>query len=617
MSYAQVVVGLPVEGPFDYAVPVNFKDKIAVGSRVGVSFGPKNLVGYVVKLTRTTRLKKTKEITELLDEYPVLDRTILELARELAVYNFCSWGEAIETALPEPLRSGRRFTKLAAPSAESNELSVEPGEIILLHDIGGRARWDVYLQEIRNTLDCKRSALLICPDVTEVFQAKDTFKAKLGIEPVVLYRKQPRELDEWLKVRESRAQLVIGARSAVFAPLTDLGLVIIDEEENSVYKQDQVPHYHARHAGILRSAISGAKLILGSAAPSLEAMQLVRQGKARCIQLPKAGAFPEVKLIDRRHLPYQDRKARVILPRLLSDSIFSVLTNKGKTLLFINRKGFATFAVCLSCGAALKCPRCSVNLAYHFESKSLACHRCNFRMEIPDLCPSCNAGYIKYSGTGTEKIESEVARIFPAARIKIIETEADLSLSDADIFVSTSFITKSTGLSFDLIGVLDIDNMLNRVDFRAAEKAFAVLSALAGFTDKQVLIPTSFPSHHVFLSLMKKDPGLFYEEEFKERKQLGYPPYKHIAAVKLRAKYEEKVERSARALFEKFNGSDKSKGVEVVSVSPAQPAKLRGNYYWQILLKSAQPEDITGFLKNNLKNFLHSGIIVTVDMDPL
>lgn len=613
MLYAKIVVGLAVSGPFDYIVPEAIKEKIKVGVRVWVSFGTRRIVGYVVGLAKKSGVKNLKPVLELIDEQPLLTEKLLLLTKWIADYYCCSWGEAIETAIPEDLRKGK---KTGDASGVLKVETTEASPYLLIHDLDGQARWDVYIAEIKKALDSKLSAILLLPDVPYVFKARDTIEKRLGINARILYRKQPKELEEWVKLKDNEPKVVVGTRSAVFAPLSNLGLMIIDDEEDSVYKQEQAPHYHAREAGLTRSKLEGFKLILGSRAPSLESFYLSKKQKAKYTLIPRRKEFPEVKIIDTRRLPFQAGKKKAILSRLLEDSIYSVLNEKGKTLLFLNRRGFATSATCHNCGKVLKCPRCSINLVYHFKEDLLGCHYCNFKMQPPKICPECNSGYIKFSGAGTEKIESELARIFPQARINILD-ENNLNPQNSDIAIATSSVIRQAGLEFDLIGVLGIDNALNRVDFRSTEKVSGLLSGLISLTRKKFLIQTGLPAHHCFQALLKKDANFFYEEELKQRRQLGFPPYKHMVLVKLRAKIEDKVKDAAESLCANLREINKSKDIEIVAVNPSNPAKLRGNYHWQVLLRCSKVIAASAFLRNSLKNFRHSGIIVTVDVDPL
>jgi primosomal protein N' (replication factor Y) len=280
------------------------------------------------------------------------------------------------------------------------------------------------------------------------------------------------------------------------------------------------------------------------------------------------------------------------------------LAEKGKVLLVINRKGFATTVACHNCGVALKCPRCNINLVFHFDEDKLKCHHCNFKMPLPKICPHCNTGYIKYFGLGTEKVESELARIFPQARI------------GQDILVSTGSIINHPELNFDLIGVLAIDNSLNRVDFRAAEKTFSMLSGIISLTSKKVIIQSANSNHHCFQALIKNDPQLFLKEELKQRRQLQFSPFRHMILLKIRGADLDKVKKAAQDLFQRLN-KIKTASLKLLALNPGQPAQLRGNFYYQILMRAPSVEKASHFLKLHLKEEHFSGIIVTVDVDPV
>jgi primosomal protein N' (replication factor Y) len=608
------VVGLPVSGPFDYIVPAEIAKKIQIGSRVWVDFRGRRIGGYVVAISRQSNIKKLKTLSELIDALPLLDKNMLLLTKEVSDYYCSTWGEVIETALPEALRKGKPITIAEGIKIKQDKCKTD---YLLVHDLDGQARWDVYIERIKEVLSLNKSVILLSPDINSIKKAKNIIDEKIGCFSGISYRKQPQELNEWVKIKQGKAKLVVGTRSAIFAPLGNLGLIIIDEEEDSVFKQDQVPHYNAREVAFMRARIERAKLILGSVSPSLETFYLHKKNRIKYLNLQRKKVFPEIKIIDTRHLPYQEKRQRLVFSRFLTDSIYSVLGLEGKVLLFLNRRGFATHATCHNCGISLKCPRCNINLVYHFEANILNCHYCNFKMETPKICPHCNSGYIKFSGVGTEKIESELSRIFPQAKITRLDTNKNVEINDADIFVSTSSIFKRHNLNFDLIGVLSVDNSLNRIDFRASEKTFALLAGLLGLTNKQIIIQTSFPQHHCFKAITEKDTSFFYEKELKERFQLKFPPYKHIILVKLRGKNADSAKRLSQLLFERLKGSSNNKSIKIVSLNPCQPSKLRGNFYWQVLIIGGNIKKIVDFLKIKLKVFAHSGIIITVDVDPV
>lgn len=618
MLYARIVFGLPVEGPFDYIVPVAFHKKIKIGSRVWVSFGRRRLLGYTVGLASKTHIKNIKPILEVVDDVALLDTKMLLLTKKLSEYYCCSWGEAIETALPEKLRKGRKVTLHLKDTSQARQTG-RP-EVILLHDLDLGARWGFYFNFIRETLGSGKSVIILLPDIQSLLKIKEKISSVLGVEAIILYRKHASEPEAWARIREGKSSLVLGTRSAVFAPVNNLGLLIVDEEQDSVYKQDQVPHYHAREIAFMRVNIEKkAKLVLGATLPSLEMFYLAKQDKVSYNILPRNKAFPEIRIIDTFHSGTNFTENKALIPKVLTDAIYATLNSKGKILLFLNRKGFATSASCRHCGITLKCPRCNINLTYYFKENMLHCQYCNFKMTPPPhICPNCNSDYIRYRGSGTEKIESEISRLFPQAKIIRLDKQKHIDNNEADIFISTQAIIREDNLDFSLIIILGLDNSLNRIDLRASEKVFSLLAGLLGLTTGKIIIPTRLARNHCLRALLSKNISLFYNEELKYRKTLMFPPYRHLALVKLRSKEEERARISARNLFDKlvkYNKKDKS--IEVISVNPGQPAKLRGNFYWQILIRSPGAENISRFLKISLKDFPHSGIIVTVDVDPL
>ncbi|MFA5118013.1 MAG: primosomal protein N' [Candidatus Omnitrophota bacterium] len=619
--FAQVHLGLPIEGPFDYSVPLEFQQKIKPGSRVFVHFRAKKMVGYVVGLSDKTDIPRVKPLLGCIDDFPVLNHELLALTREVSEYYCCSWGEAIETALPQGLRKGK-LLQLSCEVPLERQDQTSPAlkgqaqaSTMIIQDWGGKLRWERYWEALQPVLKRKESAIILVPDVDAVARAQILVAEKFRIPVGVLYRDCPAEMSEWLRIKEGGVQIIVGTRSAVFAPAQNLGLIIVDEEQDQAFKQDQVPHYHARDAALMRAGMSHARCLLASSAPSLESFYLAEKGKAEFLRLEEKEA-PRVKIIDLKNLPLFNRKKALVLTLYVQDAIESALAAGEKILLFINRKGFATFAACHHCGAVLKCPRCNINVVYHYKSNVLSCHYCNYKIKPPEICPQCNSGYIKYSGAGAEKIESELCRLFPQAVIKQIEEGEGSDLTIADIFVASQAVLKCTVESFGMVVVLAIDYELNRVDFRASEKTFSLLSSLLRLSAKQMLIQTSLPHHYCFAALEQNNPALFYDEELSMRKQLEFPPVRHMGLVKIRGKNEEKVQTTSQSLFTLLQEKAAQNDVSVISVNPGVHVKLRGNFYWQIVLHAGTAQKLSSFLKSSLKKVSHSGIIVTVDIDP-
>lgn len=603
MLYAKVIFNLPVEGPFDYIIPEHLQKEAKPGARVWVSFGRKRSAGFIVAVTVKTAVKNLKPISSVIDKTIFFGRGMLSLTNELSRYYCVSWGQMLHAAVPGVLQSPRPLPELK-PIALKPETGIAPKlENLLVFGQEFQARWNIYIEAIKHALAGNKTVIVLLPNISALNRAKDLLASGINSSIAALYRNEPEELREWVRIKEGRVNIVVATRSGIFAPVKNLGLIIIDEEENPSYKQDQSPHYHARQAAFARAKIDDARVILGSASPSLESIYLAKKNKIKILRIGQEKSLPEVKIINAGFI-HGAALGRSVFSKYLQDAIAESLTAKEKILLFLNRRGFATFASCSRCNLVLKCPRCSVNLVFHSAENILNCHYCNFKMPAPQICPSCNSGYIRYSGSGTEKIESELARIFPQAE-------------PAEITVATASVIAKHEHNFGLVGLLSIDNFLNRADFRAAEKTFNLMTTFLGLAEKKIVIQTALASHHCFEALLKADPDIFYEEELRQRKQLKFPPYQHIVLVKLRAVNQQKVEEAAAALFNQLTRNNRDKAIEILSVNPAQPYKLRGKFYWQILLKAASVLKLSGFLKSQLNIFKHSGIIVTVDVDPL
>ena len=459
--------------------------------------------------------------------------------------------------------------------------------------------------------------VMILPDKISVDKALEKLNSQIGVPVGVVYQKNKNLLSQWLLIKEGKVKIACGTRSAIFSPFDDIGLVILDEESDQSYKQEQVPHYHAREAAFMRANIDNAKLIFGSKTPSLEMVYLCHGKVVESPAFLKEKNDVEVKIVDTKYSGHGKKKG--VFSQYSQDLINLAVNESGKVLIFAAQEGFATLAICPHCGFSFKCQRCSAHLVYHLKSGTMSCRYCNFTQTPDKICPSCKASYIKYFGSGREKISSELERIFPGKRIRDLDkSEAlNININDGDIFIFSKSTIKHIREDFDLVVAVGIDTILGRVDFRAAEKSFALLWDLLRFARKKLIVQTDVPKHYCFQALQKKNPEVFYEEELKQRKQLNFPPYAHLGFIKLRGISEDKVKKSSEDLFDKLREIKKPKVFKLVSVNPARPLKLRGKYCWEILLSFKNPPEVSNFLKTYLKNFRHSGIIVTVDIDPL
>lgn len=612
--YAQVVFGLPLENAFDYFIPPKLERELKKGSRVIVSFGRHNLIGFVVGKSRKTTIKKTKPILELIDKIPIFDKSMLRLSKGLSSYYACSLGQAIEATLPQTIRQGQSLV-IEPPVLQLNQPADKKSEIILLHDVNGKKRWQVYFKETKKTLEEQGQVIVLFSDFRSALSAQKRFAEFLGIEVGLWHSRQraKEELEQWRKIKEGKINVVVGIRQAVFSPFINLGLIIIDEEEDEVYKQEQVPYYHASHIAQMRAADLGARLILASTLPRLESWHSAKKRKFIYLPVEINVSKEGFKIIDLHEATFLKGKKRLMLPVSLEDAINQILKEKGRILLFVSRRGFARFCVCQSCGWVLKCPRCNINLIYYYKKKELVCHYCNYRRKLPLICPECESGYIRCRGLGTEKLESELYRLYPGVKIACVDRENQILPEDAQIIISTQYILKLIPGNLDLVAVISEDVTLNRPDFRAAEKSLYLLLRLAGLGRKRMLIQTNLAGHYIFQALIKNDLGLFYNQELVFRKQSGLPPFSHMIKIKVRSRKQPRAEKAAYELFEILNKGD----INVVSVSPDFPAKIRDKFYMQILIKTKGVRKTVRLIKRALHNFQPGGIIITIDVDPI
>lgn len=662
-EYAEIVIGLPIKKPFHYRIPVALRDKADIGKRAWVPFGTRKIVGYIVGFVERPQVSEVREISALIDESePIIDDKLLELARWIADYYHSSWGEAVEAAVPGPLKKGKIKVKPRHPLHEEfyqatanfrltgeqgvalkpvlKSLSDGANDIYLLHGITGSGKTEVYLQAIESALALGKSAIVLVPEISLTPQAVERFKSRFGETVAVLHSRllESEKFAEWKKLKEGSARIAVGARSAIFAPVQKLGLIVVDEEHETSYKQDDAPRYNARDVAIERARISGAIVILGSATPSIESYYNAVSGKYKLLKLTERierRKLPGVEIIDMRQEMLDTKEIRVF-SRPLEHAISETLKRAGQVMLFLNRRGFSTFINCKKCGYVVKCKYCNVSMTYHFDTRKLNCHYCNYQVSPPEACPKCKSGNIKYFGIGTQKIESEAARIFPAARIARMDTDATLKrgshrqiLGDfkkhkVDILIGTQMIAK--GHDFPkvmLVGVISADTALNLPDFRAGERTFNLLTQVAGRAGRgaetgKVIVQTYSPSHYAVGKSIKHDYVGFFNEEIKFRKELKYPPFTHIVEIKLRGRDEDKVAKVSHDLAADLSAVLSGGDIELVGPAPEFISKIKGQFRWNMLLKGDDPRLICLLIDEALSKLKSkSGLIITIDVDPV
>lgn len=420
---------------------------------------------------------------------------------------------------------------------------------MLLHGVTGSGKTEVYLHAISKVLQQGKGAIMLVPEISLTPQMVERFKSRFGRDVAVLHSRlgQGERFDEWRRVREGKARVVVGTRSAVFAPVDRLGLIIIDEEHESTYKQEDNPRYHARDISLYRARHHQAVVIFGSATPALETYYQATTGKIELLKLPErigGRSLPPVHLVDMREELRNGNRS--IFSRALSEAIEQRLENEEQIILFLNRRGYSTFVMCRSCGGVMQCKDCDISLTYHQHNRTLRCHYCGHGEKEPKECPQCGSKHIRFFGTGTQRVEEELAHRFPG--IRVIRMDVDTTSQKGaherllrqfgehkgDVLLGTQMIAKGldfTGVS--LVGVIAADTILNLPDFRAAEKTFQLLTQVGGRAGRhrdggEVIIQTYTPDHYSIQHACQHDYLRFYEEEIEQRGKQGYPPFSRL-----------------------------------------------------------------------------------------
>ena len=551
------------------------------------------------------------------------------------VQRSAAYFEGIEASQPLELNPEQRQARDAVVSAIGSH---QPP--FLLQGITGSGKTEVYLQIIQGALDKGKTAILLVPEISLTPQMTERFIARFGEKVAILHSglSNGEKYDEWRKVERGDAQVVVGARSAIFAPLKNLGVMIIDEEHEATYKQDSNPRYHAREVAILRAQYNQAVLVLGSATPSLESRARAGKGVYQHLRLTQRAnplaRIPEVQVIDFRDYIGQNETSNFTPPLL--EAIQDRLAKKEQVVLMLNRRGYSSFVMCRECGTVDTCPNCDISLTLHMDTKTMNCHYCGFSKDIPQFCPNCKSHSIRYYGTGTQKAYDELAELFPQARILRMDVDTtrkkgshqalldQFGRGEADILLGTQMIAK--GLDFPnvtLVGVLNADTALNLPDFRSSERTFQLLTQVAGRAGRaekagQVLIQSYNPQHYAIRFAKDQDYEGFYAYEMGIRRQLGYPPYYFTIGITLSHKKEEEVVKRAYEVMNILR-SGLSETSHILGPTPKPIARTHNLYHYQILIKYRLEDELGSTLNQVLaltQERENSELRLSIDHEP-
>jgi len=517
-------------------------------------------------------------------------------------------------------------------------------ESLLLHGVTGSGKTEVYLQCIQAALAAGRGAIVLVPEISLTPQAVGRFRARFGDRLALLHSGlgAGERHDEWARIRAGVADIVVGARSAVFAPIANLGIIVIDEEHEKAYKQDSEPRYSAQVVAAERARRESAVLILGSATPSLETYYsaVSDDGELSLLELPQRidnRPMPEVEIIDLRNEPRDDRH-EAFSEKLIGELTGCVAAGQ-QAIIFLNRRGFSTFVLCRDCGLSMQCPNCAVSLTYHHKSRRLRCHHCDYDAAVPDRCPGCEGFDIGFHGMGTERVVDQLERAVPGAVVLRMDRDTTATKSayehilrrfarkEANVLVGTQMIAKGHDFpDVTLVGVLNADTGLNRPDFRAGEQTFQLLTQVAGRAGRaekrgRVIVQTFNPGHDAIVAACAHDYPAFFQRELASRRLNGYPPFVRLVRVMLADEDEERalgVGRRAAVLLQEMGLRRAAGTIQFVGPAEAPLHKLRGQFRYHLLLKGPDAAGVRDVVDALMERLGDTGsTTVGVDIDPV
>ncbi|MGD0908765.1 MAG: primosomal protein N' [Candidatus Acidiferrales bacterium] len=511
----------------------------------------------------------------------------------------------------------------------------------LLYGVTGSGKTEVYLGAVEAALARSKTALILVPEIALTLWVGRLCRARLGPSVAVLHSAlaEVERAREWWRVRRGEVRVVVGTRSAVFAPLENLGLVVVDEEQEASYKQEETPRYHGRDVAIVRAKLEGAVALLGSATPSLESFQNARSGKYQLLQLESRvenRPLAPVEIVDLRGDFKKTHRAGPLSSKL-TEAIGVRLAEGTQSLILLNRRGYSWFVLCRSCGAGIQCENCSISLAYHKQRDRLECHYCGFTRRVPKTCPKCASEHIYFFGAGAEQLEEKLQEKFPGAKVARLDRDSvrtkrayqqvlgDFASGKIDILVGTQMVAKGHDFQgVTLVGVVSADSQLSLPDFRAAERTFQLLTQVAGRAGRgalpgEVLVETYYPEHYAIQLAARQDYLAFFERELQFRRLLHYPPFTALASILVRDTKIENAIRWSRHLSA-FLAPQESRGVKVLGPAAAPLARLKREYRFQFLLKAPKRAQLTRVVAELLAFSDEKEIprkAVLVDVDPL
>ena len=653
-KFIEVVLNVPVFQTFTYKAPENSNPQI--GKRAEVYFGNRKMIAFIIAVSDTLPdnfpLPETslKPALRIIDEECLFNEELIKLSKWLSHFYICSQGEALSAMLP----SGKRDICSGSLSFDDDNIDFTPHNLsdeqktavdkitqnidnFSIHYIfgaTGTGKTEVFLKTTETVLSLGKGVIYLVPEITLTHQVIEAVTRRFGKIVAVLHSglTPSQKLFEWKRILHREARVVIGARSAVFAPVPDLGLIIIDEEHDGSYKSGTTPRYNGRQVAVKRCSDLHIPLIMGSATPSAETWYLMKTGRIIRYNLTKrlaGGSPPQIQIVDLSKKP-QDG----CISAELAEEIITTKKENRQTILFLNKRGFTHFFKCNTCGYELKCKNCSVSMTYHKKENKFRCHYCGWVLNPPKTCPECDSLDITYSGFGTEFIEQEIAAKFPGLRLIRIDTDSlsnknelkekltEFRNKKADILLGTQMVAK--GLNFPgvkLVGIINADTGLNMPDFRASERTYALIVQVAGragrfFPDGKVIVQSWNPQRPAIQFACSNQSETFYEQEMEMRKLLKFPPFSRIIRLIFRSKTQEDAENAATSAYHILKQTDST--INIMGPAECVISRISGNYRVQLLLRDEKISRLQNLCKYFIDNYksLHN-VYLEIDVDPV
>lgn len=673
-KFFHVVLPVPLRKSLIYHLPASLSERARPGCRVKVPLGPRPVVGCLLEEAQAPSDFKTREVLEVLDETPLLAGWQLKMIPWASAYYLTPPGEVFRHLLPRRLletkgkrapasslqkKKERKFEGPAVPlvgelspgqkkiletirlaASRNNHGGPKP---VLIHGVTGSGKTEVYLELVREVIEKGGQALVLVPEIGLTPQLVGRFRGLSA--PVAVYHSALTEAERfrvWSEAREGRSPVTVATRSGIFLPFPNLKIIVIDEEHDASFKQEERFCYHARDLALWRAKEEKILILLGSATPSLESLYRAQQGKmehVRLTQRPSGVLLPSIEIIDRRG----EKKSHSLFTERLQCALKENLKKGEQSLLYLNRRGYASFVLCSQCGYVPRCDDCDISLTLHKgrggeTAPLLVCHYCDRKSGHLSICPKCRTGLMNPLGSGTERVDLELRRLFPGARVVRMDRDTvkgddwlkvleKMKKGEIDILVGTQMIAKGHDYSgITLVGILDADVGIHLPDFRASERTFQLIAQVSGRAGRgarpgRVFIQTYQPSHAGLIAAATQEGGDFFEKELAQRREAGFPPFKRLIEIRLSGTERQGVIAKTRELSEKIKRSLPAQEAVLLGPAPCVIEKVRGKARWRILIKTSHYLKIQPALSRLLDSFAEKGLPsnmrMLVNVDPV